>query len=235
MARRTWWVVGGVAVLVVVAAAVAWRVLGGDEPDEVALSSPEPSATSSVAPTEGFDGTWSVDAGARTADGAAPFAGYRIEEELGGFGANTAVGRTSDVTGSMTIDGTEVTALDITVDMTTLVSDDDRRDGQLSSRGLETSTFPTATFALTAPIDVGAEPGTGEVVEATATGDLTLHGVTNEVEVPVQARWNGQHIEVVASFDVALADHDIEPPVGFLVLSIADTGVIEMQLLFGRA
>lgn len=234
MTKRRWWAVGGAAVLVVVAGAVAWRVLGGDEPEEVALSSPGPSASVSVAPTEGFDGTWLVDAGATTPDGAAPFAGYRIEEELGGIGANTAVGRTSDVTGSMTIDGTEVTALDVAVDMTTLVSDDDRRDGQLSSRGLETSTFPTATFELTSPIDVGAEPGTGEVIEATATGDLTLHGVTNEVEVPVQARWNGEHIEVVASFDVALADYGIEPPVGFLVLSIEDTGTVEMQLLFGR-
>ena len=70
------------------------------------------------------------------------------------------------------------------------------------------------------------------MVEATATGDLTLHGVTREVEVPIQARWNGATIEVVSSFDVALVDHDIEAPVGFLVLSIADTGTVELQLLF---
>jgi hypothetical protein len=33
----------------------------------------------------------------------------------------------------------------------------------------------------------------------------------------------------------ALADHDIEPPTGFLVLSIADTGTVELHLLFARA
>jgi polyisoprenoid-binding protein YceI len=232
--RRMWWVIGTIAVLAVAAGGLAWRFIGGDEPAEVALSSPSSGATVSAAPSEGSDGTWTVDTAATTADGVTPFAGYRIEEELGGIGANTAVGQTSGVSGSMAIEGTQVTSLDVTVDMTTLVSDDDRRDGQLSQRGLETAAFPTATFTLTEPIDVGSEPGTGEVVEATATGDLTLHGVTNTVEVPVQARWNGSHIEVVASFDVALADYAIEPPVGFLVLSIADTGTVEMQLLFGQ-
>ena len=233
MTKRAWAIVGVLAVVLVAAGgalAVTW--LGGDEPPPAALSTPTTGTTSAAEPAAGFDGTWTVDAAATTAAGVAPFAGYRIEEELGGIGANTAVGRTSDVTGSMTIEGTAVTALEVAVDMTTLVSDDDRRDGQLSQRGLETAEFPTATFALTEPIDVGEEPEAGKVVEATATGDLTLHGVTREVEVPIQARWNGSTIEVVSSFDVALADHAIEAPVGFLVLSIADTGTVEMQLLF---
>ena len=233
MTRRTWAIVGVLAVVLVAAGgalAVTW--LGGDEPPPAALSTPTTGTTSPTEPAAGFDGTWTVDAAATTAEGVAPFAGYRIEEELGGIGANTAVGRTSDVTGSMTIEGTAVTALEVAVDMTTLVSDDDRRDGQLSQRGLETAAFPTATFALTEPIDVGEDPEAGQVVEATATGDLTLHGVTREVEVPIQARWNGATIEVVSSFDVALADHDIEAPVGFLVLSIADTGTVELELLF---
>lgn len=231
MTKRAWVIAGVVAVVLVAAGgvlAVTW--VGGDEPPPAALSTP--SVTVTAEPAAGFDGTWTVDDAATTADGVSSFAGYRIEEELGGVGANTAVGRTSDVAGTMTIAGSAVTALDVAVDMTTLVSDDDRRDGQLSQRGLETAAFPTATFALTEPLEVGEEPAAGQVVEASATGDLTLHGVTREVEVPIQARWNGSHIEVVASFDVALADHDIEAPVGFLVLSIADSGTVELQLLF---
>ncbi len=209
-------------------------VFGGDAPPPVALSSSSatPSATSSIGATaadaSNADGTWAVDP-------ASSVAGYRIEEEVSGIGANTAVGRTSSVSGSMTIDGTSVTALDVSVDMSSLQSDDDRRDGQLRQRGIQTDSFPTATFTLTEPIEVGSVPKSGETVTATATGDLTLHGVTKSVSVPVQARWNGETVEVVGSVDVALADYGIEPPVGFLVLSIADHGTIEFDLFFTRS
>ncbi|MGZ8630924.1 MAG: hypothetical protein ACXWZF_08160 [Actinomycetota bacterium] len=39
----------------------------------------------------------------------------------------------------------------------------------------------------------------------------------------------------VASFDVALGDLDLEPPTGFLVLSIADRGTVELYLVFEPA
>ena len=53
----------------------------------------------------------------------ARWAGYRVEEELASIGGNTAVGRTPDVTGTMTVAGDEVTAVDVEVDLTTLQSD----------------------------------------------------------------------------------------------------------------
>jgi hypothetical protein len=62
-----------------------------------------------------------------------------------------------------------------------------------------------------------------------------MHGVTRSVTVPVDTRRTDSEIEVVASFDVTLADYDIEAPVGFSVLSVADTGTGEMHLLFGRS
>jgi polyisoprenoid-binding protein YceI len=237
-------VIGGaivVAAIVVVGAVAALRFLGGDEPPPAALSSPsasdEAAATDPAAGGSGSaDGSWTIDAESGSlADATSTFAGYRIEEELGTVGTNTAVGRTQDVSGSMTVEGTAITAMSVEVDMTTLRSDDDRRDDQLSMRGLETSAFPTATFELTEPIALGAEPAEGETVSAEATGELSLHGVTREVTVPIEAVWRGDSIEAVASFDVALADHEIEPPTGFLVLSIADRGTVELHLLFEPA
>ena len=144
------------------------------------------------------------------------------------------MGRTQSLSGSMAIEGTEVTAMEITVDMTSLRSDDERRDGQLADRGLETNTFPTATFSLNEPVDIGSLPKQGEPIEATVVGDLTLHGTTRQVEVPIQAQWTGERFEVVASFDVVLSDYGIEAPTGFSVLSIADTGTIELHVLFHR-
>jgi polyisoprenoid-binding protein YceI len=119
--------------------------------------------------------------------------------------------------------------------MTTLQSDDDHRDNSIHMRGLETDAYPTATFELTEPIDVGRTPQSGQTFTVDAVGKLTLHGVTRTVTVPIKGRWTGSRIEVVASFDVALADYSITPPSGFVVLSIADQGKVEMHLLFARS
>src|SRR5262245_26659090 len=213
--RRIWMVVGIAAVVVLAGGFLLYRsVFGGPVPEGVSLndtpaatSSPTPSPSSSGSPATGspgtFDGSWRVDTESGSfSDFTSTFAGYRIDEELGNLGAHTAVGRTPDVSGSMEVDGSSITGVSVTVDMTTLVSDDDRRDNQLRMRGLETDAFPTATFELTESIDVGTAPAEGETLSAEATGDLTLHGVTKQVTVPIQARWSGNQIEVVASFDV---------------------------------
>ena len=83
--------------------------------------------------------------------------GYRVKETLAGVDTEGA-GRTSSITGTMTIDGTTVTTTDLTVDMTTFKSDDSRRDGQFNGRIMEVSQFPTATFKLTSPIELGTHP-----------------------------------------------------------------------------
>ena len=233
------WVAAGVAVLLLAAGgvAIAFTVFGGDALPPAALSSPSatvtPSTGSDPAGADGADGTWTVESTSGSFDdGTATFAGYRIEEELGNVGANTAVGRTQDVTGQMVIDGTTISELSIEVDMTTLVSDDHRRDDQLRDRGLETDTFPTATFSITEPIDLRSIPKRGERIDVDANGALTLHGVTQQVIVPIEAVWNGDAIEALASFDVALSDYGIDPPTGFFVLSIADHGTVELHLRF---
>ena len=168
-----------------------------------------------------------------TMDPSGTIAGYRIQEELAGIGGATAVGRTSDVVGSLHLTGATIDRVGITVSMTSLRSDEPRRDNALRSRGLETDDFPEAMFELTAPIDLGALPEVGEIVTATAIGNLTLHGVTREVSVLLEAQFTDRDtIVVVGGLEIALVDYDIEAPVGFSVLSIADVGIFEFQLTF---
>jgi polyisoprenoid-binding protein YceI len=235
MRRRVVWIAVAAVVLVAAVGGFAlFQVFGGDVPPPAALSSS--SLDVGQAGSGRFAGTWTVNTTSGSlADGSSTFAGYRVEEQLSTIGSHDAVGRTQQVTGTMTLSDSRVTALDISVDATTLASDDDRRDNQLRERGLETDAFPTATFSLTEPVDVGRAPAAGETVRATATGDLTLHGVTKQVTFPVEARWTGSQIEVAGSIDVTIADYRIEKPVGFIVLSIADTGTIEFHLLFERS
>src|SRR4029077_7045426 len=113
---------------------------------------------------------------------------------LGGL-QKTANGRTATVNGTMTIAGDQVTATAITADTTKLKSDESRRDGAITNRGLETAKYPEASFKLTEPTDLGTAPP-GTEVSVTATGELTLHGETKTVEVPLKAKWSGDQITV---------------------------------------
>jgi polyisoprenoid-binding protein YceI len=233
----TRWLAAGLMVLGAVAAGGLWYVFFRPAgPAPVALSSAAPSATigpvssaASGSPAAGVDGTWSIDASAGS------FVGYRVQETLAGIGGNIAVGRTTEVTGSLAISGTTVSSVEITAVLTGLTSDDDRRDGQLRQRGLETSQFPTATFKLTQPIDLGSIPAAGETIDVTATGELTLHGVTKTVELPLQARLTGGAIEVVGSIEIQFADYDIIAPTSFIALSVEDHGTMELDLTFTRS
>ena len=78
----------------------------------------------------------------------------------------------------MTVDGSTISKATFTVSMASITSNESRRDEQFNGRIMETGTFPTATFKLTQPIDLGSIPAVGVQKTFQATGDLTLHGVT---------------------------------------------------------
>jgi polyisoprenoid-binding protein YceI len=214
-------------------AAVALPSIPVSSPGSSAAASAEPGASTAAG---GLDGTWQVDPSVGSfSDFSGSFVGYRVQEELASIGAQEAVGRTADVTGAMEIFGTTIQSVDVTADLTTLKSDDDRRDGQLQRQGIETGTFPTSTFHLTSPVELGALPAEGQAITVTATGDLTLHGQTKSVEVPLQARLSAGVISVTGSIPMSFADYGIERPNSMIVLSIADNGTMEFQLHFTRA
>jgi polyisoprenoid-binding protein YceI len=181
----------------------------------------------------GLDGTWTIDQTiGRFSDFSDSFVGYRVDETLAQNRANTAVGRTPQVTGTLALDGATTTSVEVTADLTRLTSDDNRRDGQLHQQALETDLFPMATFKLTAPIDLGSAPVDGQTIRETATGELTLHGVTKTVQVPIQATLSGDVVTVTGSLEIQFADYQIQQPVSFAILSIEDHGTMEFQLQF---
>ena len=183
----------------------------------------------------GFDGAWAVDPSIGSfSDFSSSWVGYRVDETLAGNRANTAVGRTPDLTGSLTLSGTQITSVEISANLQALQSDDRRRDGQLGRQGIETDQFPKATFKLTAPIQLVSAPADGQTITATATGELTLHGVTKTVDVPIQAKVSGNAVTVAGSIEIQFADYGISPPSSFVVLSVEDHGTVEFQLHFRR-
>lgn len=222
---------GGAAVLLTVALGAGYFFLRPAGPPPVSLGAVPAAGTSTPG---ALDGSWTLEPSAGS-DAGGSFVGYRVQEQLAGIGAHTAVGRTSDVTGSFTLRGTTVTAGSITADLATLKSNEPLRDAQLVHRGLQTASYPTATFLLTQPIALGGFPMPGVPVRADVTGRLTLHGRTRTVTIPVQARLAGTTVEVVGSLTIAFADYGIIPPTSFVALSVADHGILEFQLVFAHA
>lgn len=190
-------------------------------------STPSPETQGSPATAAGeLDGQWVIV----SLDDL--FAGYRIGEELASIGTSEAVGRTSIIEGQITIAGMVLTSAIITVDMTTLQSDESRRDNTLRSQALQTGSFPSAIFELTGPVELPAELADGQAISITVPGNLTLHGVTQPVEMPLDVQLSNGVLVVAGSQEIALTDYGIRKPSAQSVLSVSDTGLLELQLFF---
>ena len=115
--------------------------------------------------------------------------------------------------------------------MTKVTSDSGQRDGQFRGRIMETSQFPTSTFELTQPIQLPSIPANLQEIAATATGKLSLHGVTKDVTVDLKARLNGSNLEVNGTIPITFADYNISNPSGGPA-QVGNNGEIEFLLVF---
>lgn len=160
--------------------------------------------------------------------------GFRVEEQLVGVGAATAVGRTGEVTGTLTIEGTTVTEASFTADMGSITTNESRRDRRVRD-ALHTDRNPNATFVLGAPLELPANAPDGATISLDATGELTVNGVTKTITIPLEAQLVDCTIVVVGSTEVTFSDYEVEVPSAPVVVSADDHGVLELQLLFVRA
>ncbi|MEA3019950.1 MAG: hypothetical protein QOI47_1474 [Actinomycetota bacterium] len=212
-------------VLVAAAFVVVYLVFFNSSSPPAFKLTPAGDQAQSTASTGDISGRWTVASGSE--------AGYRVREKLASLPAQSdAVGRTSGVTGSVVIAGTKVSAASFTVDVTTLKSDQDRRDGRVQG-ALETSSFPTATFVLTTPIDLTST--TAAKVTVNAVGELTLHGVKKTVTIPIQAARSGANLELVGSLGFPMSDFGINPPSIGGFVTVEPKGTLEFKILLARA
>ena len=224
--------------LIAVISAVGLAVVGpyvyihfieGKAPAPLTLTTTSPAPTTAAASTSRgtFDaeGTWSVADGSQV--------GYRVKEVIFGQ-SKEAVGRTSDVTGTISVAGSTIQSATFTADMTSVSSDQSRRDTQFHGRIMNTSTFPTSTFTLTHPIDVGSIPTEGAAKTYEATGDFTIHGVTKAVTFSLTGKRSGTTIQVSGSIPIVFADWGIGNP-SFGPVTTEDHGVMEFFLVFQHA
>lgn len=217
------WLLGVFVVIVAVGFAGWFFFLRSDAEAKPEIENTEVTAGGQV------DGAWKVTAN----DAQGSFVGYRVHEKfVQGLVDNDATGRTSDVTASMTVDGTTVSDVTVTANLAGLKSDEDFRDQRLRSQGLETDKFPTATFVATGPVELPKAPVKGQTLKVTVDGDLTLHGVTKSVSIPLEGRWDGSTIQVVGELPITMGDYGITPPTAPVVAEVDDHGSLELQLFF---
>jgi polyisoprenoid-binding protein YceI len=211
---------GAIVVLVAVAVAGWWFLVRSDAAPRPKLEDTEVVAGGTL------DGRWVVEAGNGS------FVQYRVKEQFVGAVESEATGRTDQVAAEMTIAGPTVTAATVGASVASLTSDKDRRDRALHTSGLQADTFPQAKFVLTKPITLPQAPRKGEKVTTGATGDFTLHGITRPVTTDLEARWDGETVQVVGDFPVQFADYGITPPSIGGFVKVEGEGRAEMQLFF---
>ena len=190
-------------------------------------------STSTPAPATGaVAGRWVVTTGS--------VAGYRVREQLGFLPApDDAVGRTSVITGGFSIDGSgtsyRVSGVTLAADLTKLQSDDGRRDRRLTTIGLQTAQFPSAAFSSSGPITVPASAVSGSAATVPATGQLTIHGVTKSVTIPLQVQRDSGQITIAGSLRFPFSDFGMTAPnVGGFVTVQSDP-MLEFRIVFQHA
>jgi polyisoprenoid-binding protein YceI len=238
---RHWlrWLIGAIAVAAVLAAAGPFVYIHffNRAPTALSLSPGNPAAsspsggTATVPEASGpVAGTWTAAAGS--------VVGYRVNEVLLGQNA-TAVGRTTSVTGHLTIQGTTATAASFSVPMDTIRSDKSQRDAQFDGRIMDVARYPTGTLTLTSPIDLAPLPAPGAIKSYTPHGTLTLHGTTRAVTFTLTAergaaRTGDAQIKLAGHIPVLFSDYNIQNPSFAGFVTTQDHGLLEFLLVLSR-
>jgi polyisoprenoid-binding protein YceI len=172
--------------------------------------------------------TWTVDAASK--------ANVRVREQLVRLPApNDAIITITGAQGTFTMnpDGTFASGSKISVDMTTITTDDRQRTDSIRRDPLEVTRFPTSelvptkTSGLTLPLARSGD------FTFQLTGDLTLHGVTKTVTFDVKATRSDGKLTATATANPSwkFGDFGMQPPTSFSVLSIVDEIRMEFELV----
>jgi polyisoprenoid-binding protein YceI len=218
--RRLRWIIAGTAIFVVlVVGLVAAAIKLQPTPAPLALP------TNASAPAGPVNGTYQPTSGS--------VAGFRIQQSVLGL-TSDVVGRTNDVTGTVTIADSQAVTEDVRVGLLALTSGDAKTAPQFGI-SLETQQYPDAIIRLREPVILDAAFASGTALTVNTAATLSLHGVTRTVTVPISLRRDGTNIEVAGSIPVRFADYGIARPRGYGALgSLADHGEAEFLLVLRR-
>lgn len=158
--------------------------------------------------------------------------GFTFSEILPGDERVTS-GSTGYVTGEAEISDSTLNSAMIEVDMNELSTDRDVRDVNMKDKLFETSKFPTATFALTEPVDVSQLPEDGTAGLIDVTGELTIKDHTELVDAQFQALRDGEMLIVSGEVEINREDFGVHSP-DLIAAKIAENGTVDIRLSFSK-
>lgn len=175
--------------------------------------------------TTDVDGTWTVR---KNKGDNATSVGYTFPEVLPGDRRVTSAS-TQEVVGQAVIEAGKLKSADISIDMTGLSSDNERRDVNVRNKIFATDEYPTATFALTEPVDVSSVPEDATVGQVTLNGDLTIRGETEPVTADFDVLRDRDRVVIAGTIPINRLDFGVETP-EFVAATIAEDGEINIRL-----
>ncbi len=163
---------------------------------------------------------------------------YRVREQLAGVEfPNDAVGVTKALSGEIVLDdaGAVVPSRSkISVDLRTLKSDRERRDGYIQRRTLETEQHPMAELVVTGIQGLPATLPTTGALALTLTGNLTIRGVTRPTTWQVTATAGADGYRGSAKTTFTFAEFELTKPRVAVVMSVDDQIALELDFHFER-
>lgn len=117
-----------------------------------------------------------------------------------------------DKTGQVRLDAV-TGSIEVKLDMKSFSLPKSLMQKHYNQRYMHTDRFPNAVFK--GKIDNWKQPEGSDPVRATASGDLTVHGVTRKKQIAGTVTRKGDTYTIEAEFEVLLKDHNIEVPVLF--------------------
>jgi hypothetical protein len=221
---------GGLVVVAVIGLAFIYFVLfPTSSPKPLALSAS--TAATPVSTGARLAGTWKIAPGS--------VAGYRVREKLGFLPAESdAVGRTSDITGAATVaeskDIVTISKASFVVAVNTLKSNESMRDQHIQTIGIQSATYPKATFVLSRPVTLPASALDGQTIHTSVTGVFNIHGTSRSETVPLQMRLSDSKIQAVGSLTFPWGLFNMSAPSVGGFVNVSSKATMEFELALAR-
>jgi len=164
-------------------------------------------------------------------------ASSRVEFVLHTFW-HDVTGATSAIESTLTSEGGDPTTdgvVFVSVEAGKIETGNKRRDAKMRERHLEVEKYPRLEFRSTAPPrpDDSGEKSENGAARLLVRGDLTIHGVTREISLPVEAVAEAGGWRMTGSALVKMSDYGVPDP-SIALNRVRDEVEIRFDIRFAR-